>query len=76
VEATRLLTRAEVAEIFAVTPSTIRRWQLAGILPAATVTHQTVRYRPEDVEALIEAHGPARDGAGQQASTGGRSGPG
>ena len=52
-----LLTREDVAEIFKVSPMTVKRWQHRGQLPAIILGHKTVRYRTADVQKLIERHG-------------------
>ena len=48
-----LLTEREVADVFRVTPRTIRRWAAGGTLDAIRV-HGTTRYRADDVAALID----------------------
>jgi excisionase family DNA binding protein len=52
-----LLTRAEVAEILRVDPRTIARWTADGRLRQVKlgVGVRTVRYRAEDIAALIDA---------------------
>lgn len=50
----RLLTRAEVAEIFQVSPSTITRWAEAGKLPAVKTLGGHRRYEAEAVFELAE----------------------
>ena len=50
----RLLTRAEVAEIFRVAPSTITRWAEAGKLPAVKTLGGHRRYEARAVKALVQ----------------------
>ena len=49
----RLLRRDEVAELLAVSESTVYRLGVTGELREVRVTPQNVRYRPEDIEAFI-----------------------
>ena len=53
-----LLRQRDVARIFGVHRVTVARWTRLGIIPAVKVGGAR-RYRPEDVEALIEARGAA-----------------
>ena len=55
----RLLTRAEVAEIFQVSPSTITRWAEAGKLPAVKTLGGHRRYEADSVMKLAQNLGPA-----------------
>jgi excisionase family DNA binding protein len=48
-----LLTPAEVCAMFSVSRRTLPRWERAGILPAVRIGG-TVRYRAEDVRALLQ----------------------
>ncbi len=50
----RLLTRAEVAEIFQVSPSTITRWAEAGKLPSVKTLGGHRRYEAKTVMALVQ----------------------
>jgi excisionase family DNA binding protein len=50
----RLLTRADVAEIFQVSPSTITRWADRGILPAVKTLGGHRRYEATVVQELIQ----------------------
>ena len=50
----RLLTRAEVAEIFQVSPSTITRWAEAGKLPAVKTLGGHRRYEANSVMKLAQ----------------------
>lgn len=54
----RLLTRAEVAAIFQVSPSTITRWAEAGKLPVAKTLGGHRRYDAASVEALAQQLSP------------------
>jgi len=58
-----LLTTDEVAAIFRVNPRTVERWTSDGRLHRVELGARTVRYRAEDVAALIDTsndHDPAR----------------
>lgn len=48
-----MLTAPEVAALFRVTPATVYRWAKTGKLAAITVGG-TVRFRNEDVQALLD----------------------
>ncbi len=50
----RLLTRAEVAEIFQVSPSTVARWAEAGKLPSVKTLGGHRRYEAKAVMALAQ----------------------
>jgi excisionase family DNA binding protein len=50
----RLLTRAEVAEMFQVSPSTVRRWAEAGKLPSVKTLGGHHRYDAKAVMALVK----------------------
>ena len=50
----RLLTRAEVAEIFQVSPSTVTRWAQAGKLPVAKTLGGHRRYEAKTIRALAQ----------------------
>jgi len=50
----RLLTRAEVADIFQVSPSTITRWAEAGKLPSVKTLGGHRRYEAKSVMALVQ----------------------
>jgi excisionase family DNA binding protein len=50
----RLLTRAEVAEIFQVAPSTVTRWAEAGKLPSVKTLGGHRRYEAKSVMALVQ----------------------
>lgn len=49
---TDLLTAAEVAETFRVSPQTVSRWADKGIIPVIRLG-ATLRFRREDIEALL-----------------------
>jgi hypothetical protein len=51
------LSRAEVAAIFRVTPTTVTRWSTTGKLTPLPTTDGPGRYRAADVRALLEAPG-------------------
>jgi len=48
-----LMTRAQVAQLFQVTPHTVLRLENAGKLPALRLGAGSVRYRRTDVEKFI-----------------------
>ena len=50
----RLLTRAEVAELFQVSPSTVTRWAEAGMLPSVRTLGGHRRYEAKDVLELAQ----------------------
>ncbi|SEJ55537.1 helix-turn-helix domain-containing protein [Frateuria terrea] len=54
--ATKLLTPAEVCEILSIKPRTLEDWRLGRSGPSLPFVRlgRTVRYREEDVEALIK----------------------
>jgi excisionase family DNA binding protein len=55
----RLLTAREVGELLGVSAETVLRWTRAGKLRAIRLpgtSRGRLRYRPEDVEAWLEAH--------------------
>lgn len=67
-----LLTTSEVAGLLRVHEATVRRWASDGTLPPADVPGRNLRFRREDVEALvgteavaaqIPSPAPAPDGA-------------
>lgn len=51
-----LLTTAETAARLGLSPHTIRLWAKTGKLPVIYLSERSVRFRVEDVEALINAH--------------------
>ena len=48
-----LFTVKETAEVFRVDPRTIERWSEEGRLPRVKLAGRTVRYRLQDISALI-----------------------
>ncbi len=52
-----LLTPKEVATQFRVTQATVRRWTREGLVPAVKVG-KTIRFREEDIDALIKGSEP------------------
>lgn len=48
-----LLTAPEVADQARVSPETVRRWARRGLLPAIELPSGALRFRAEDVEALL-----------------------
>ena len=51
----RLLTAREVAELLGFSRETILRWTRAGELPAIRLPGGKIRYRPDAIEAWLEA---------------------
>jgi excisionase family DNA binding protein len=49
-----LLTRRQAAERFVVSTKTIQRWAKQGKLKPVNLSSHSVRYKEEEVEALIE----------------------
>ena len=52
----RLLTKAEAAALLRVSLKTLDRWRAAGVLRPVEIGEgiRSVRYRRDDIEALIE----------------------
>lgn len=56
-----LLTIAEAADQFDVHPHTVRRWIKEGrINPSVTLPSGRVRFRREDIEAIVRGDSPER----------------
>jgi len=51
-----LLTKKDIREKLGVSNQTIWRWHKAGKLPEVRFSRKNIRYRPEDVQKLIEEH--------------------
>ncbi|MDQ6726142.1 MAG: helix-turn-helix domain-containing protein [Actinomycetota bacterium] len=51
----RYLTPGEVARSLHVSPKTINRWANAGRIPCIVTLGGHRRFRPEDVDAVVEA---------------------
>lgn len=49
-----LLRAEEVARILKVTPSAIFKWAKAGVIPSYRIHEKCLRFKMEDVVALIE----------------------
>jgi predicted site-specific integrase-resolvase len=50
-----LLTRRQVAELLAVSTESVKRYTRRGLLPSIKLNSRVIRYRPEDVQRMIEA---------------------
>jgi excisionase family DNA binding protein len=50
-----LLTAREVAERLGVSPETVLRWTRRGELPAVRLPGGAIRYRPDELDAWLEA---------------------
>jgi excisionase family DNA binding protein len=48
----KLLTKKEVADKFGITTRTLNRWRNRGVIKAVVVG-RVVRFRPDDVQAVI-----------------------
>jgi excisionase family DNA binding protein len=59
----RLLTVQELAELLQVPPKTVYSWRYKGVGPHGVIVGRHLRYRPQDVDAWIEARmGPPSHG--------------
>jgi excisionase family DNA binding protein len=58
------MTRREVADLLRVSVETVDRWRRRGRLPGVQVVagRGAVRFRAEDVEALLEPEAPEENG--------------
>ncbi len=54
-EASRLMSRREVASMLGVHTETIKRYQRRGILPAIILNSRLVRYERADVEKFLQS---------------------
>ena len=62
--ADRLIGIREVADVFGVDISTIRRWERAGHLHSVRIGERGHRrYRQQDIERLLETRGEGREQA-------------
>jgi len=52
----RLLRTRDVSELLDVSTETVLRWTRRGDLPAVRLPGGAVRYRPDELEAWLEAH--------------------
>ena len=64
----RLLSRKDLKDIFQVDTSTLRRWEMWGLLRPLRMGHRTIRYRLRDVEQAIKEaeEGGGAGGAGAE----------
>jgi len=58
---TRLLSRREVARIFKVTPSSIGRWERAGLIQAIKLNARVIRYRQDEISRLLNRSIPNQE---------------
>jgi predicted site-specific integrase-resolvase len=49
-----LLTRRQVAQLLAVSTESIKRYERRGALRSIRLNSRVIRYRPEDVQRMIE----------------------
>lgn len=59
----RLLTPAEVAEMFRVDPNTVTRWANKGRLTSIRTPGGHRRYREAEVRAMLAGRSPERSGS-------------
>lgn len=52
----RLLTEAQVEEIYGLRVRTLQQWRIRGFGPAFIRAGRSIRYRPADIETFIEAN--------------------
>jgi excisionase family DNA binding protein len=71
-----VLTRAEVAEVLRVHPSTVTRWAAAGLLSYVRTPSGERRYRRDDVEELLNQPGGGQARRHDQSGQAERSRPG
>ena len=58
----KLLTFQEAGERYSMSRYTLRRWARLGRLPVVRLGTRTLRLRPEDLEAVVQANWhPARE---------------
>ena len=50
----RLITMAEICDLYQVTRFTVRRWYKAGILPPPLRLGRSLRWLPDQVEAALQ----------------------
>ena len=50
-----LLTRRQVAALLAVSTESVKRYERRGVLASIRLNCRVIRYRPEDVQRMIEA---------------------
>jgi excisionase family DNA binding protein len=55
-ESTKPMTAAQVAELFRVSPNTIRRWTDRGYLPFVQLPNGQRRYDPVEVRKLVPVY--------------------
>lgn len=48
-----LLKAIAVAQRLGVSPKTVYRWAKTGLIPCLVIGPRTVRFRPEDIDAII-----------------------
>ena len=54
-EASRLMSRREVAALLGVHTETIKRYQRKGLLPAIVLNSRLIRYERADVEKFLQS---------------------
>lgn len=58
-----ILTPKDVADLFKVTPKTVKRWATAGMLPSFKTAGGHARFKRADVDELIKKSGtPTKEG--------------
>jgi predicted DNA-binding transcriptional regulator AlpA len=53
-QADKLLTRHKIADLLGVSKETIRQYERRGLLSVLPLTSRTLRYRQNDVDALLQ----------------------
>lgn len=66
----RLFTVKQAGKLLGVTPRTLERWAASGHLPRVEVGPRTIRYRSDDLAALLNDHDPAANGAVEKTGDG------
>ena len=56
----RFVTGGQLALALSVTPETIRRWRISGLIPSMRINSTTIRYDIEQVVAELKRRRPAR----------------
>lgn len=57
----RLLTGREVADLYRVSPETVRRWHRAGKLPSVRTPGGAIRFREDDLDERLAARATGAD---------------
>ncbi len=52
----RFMTPRQVADLLAVRVETVRTWSKQGKIPSVKLSHNCLRFRPDDVQDFIRRH--------------------